>query len=89
MHYQLSSNDLIQIKEGKMKRFAFTVGLVVLAFGVSSYAQTKNESVEQELIKLENELNDAWINRDVAPFDQILADGYMFTDEEGNVLTKA
>jgi ketosteroid isomerase-like protein len=50
---------------------------------------TERVSAEQELIKLENELNDAWINRDIAPFDRILADDYMGTDEEGNVVTKA
>jgi len=72
-----------------MKRFAFAISVAVLAFGLAILAKTQTESVEQELIKLENELNDAWINRDIAPFDRILADDYMGTDEEGNVMTKA
>jgi ketosteroid isomerase-like protein len=72
-----------------MKRIVFAVGLVVLVFGVAILAQTQSESAEQELIRLENELNDAWVNRDIAPLDRILADDYMGTDEEGNVMTKA
>ena len=72
-----------------MKSMAFVVGVVGLVFVAATLAQTQTESAEEELIKLENELNEAWTNRDIAPFDRILADDYMFTDEEGNVLTKA
>jgi ketosteroid isomerase-like protein len=50
-------------------------------------AQT--ESVEQELIKLENEWADAWVNRDVAFFDRIMADDYTWTSPWGEVSTKA
>jgi ketosteroid isomerase-like protein len=51
-------------------------------------AQQKTESVEQELIKLENEWADAWIKRDVAFFDRIEADDYTWTSPWG-VWTKA
>ncbi|GEM_PF-320801 len=72
-----------------MKRSLIAVSVVVSVFGVAFLAQTQTESVQQELIKLENELNDAWVNRDIVPFDRILADDYVGTDEEGNVMTKA
>jgi ketosteroid isomerase-like protein len=72
-----------------MKRFVFAVGVVVLAFGVTILAQTQTESVEQELIRLENEWNDAWVSRDVAVFDKIEADDYFMTTDDGNFITKA
>lgn len=72
-----------------MKRIAHGVGLVVFVFAAAIIAQTQTENAEQQLINLENELNKAWVNRDTAPFDRILADDYMGTDEEGNVITKA
>jgi len=72
-----------------MKRIAIAVSVVGLVFGGVILAQTQTQSVEQELIKLENEANDAWVRRDIVPFDRILADDYTGTDEEGNVMTKA
>jgi ketosteroid isomerase-like protein len=70
-----------------MKRMAFAVGLVVLVFGVPILAQT--ETVEQELIKLENAWADAWIRSDVAFHDRIMADDYTWTSPWGEVFTKA
>ena len=70
-----------------MKHIAFMVGLVVLVFGVPILAQT--ESVEQELIKLENEWADAWIKSDVPFHDRIMADDYTWTSPWGEVFTKA
>jgi ketosteroid isomerase-like protein len=76
-----------------MKRMAFTVSLTVLAFAVAIQAQTpvqtQTESVEQELIKLENEWADAWVKRDAASFDRIIADDYTWTSPWGDVWTKA
>jgi len=75
-----------------MKRTAFAVSLVVLAFAVAvqvqTPAQTETGSVEQELIKLENEWADAWVKSDVAFHDRITADDYTFTCSWG-VWTKA
>jgi ketosteroid isomerase-like protein len=79
-----------------MKRIAFTVSLVVLVFAAASLAQTitfspraKSASVEQELIKLENEWNDATVKRDVAFLDGILANNWTGTDQDGTFLSKA
>jgi len=72
-----------------MRRIVFAFGLVVLVFGVAILAQTQTESVEQELIKLENEWNDAWVNRNIAFFERIYADDFMVTTSDGSVVTRA
>ena len=72
-----------------MKRIAIAVCVACLVFGVALLAQTQIQSVEQELIKLENEWADAWIKSDVAFFDRIMADDYTWTSPWGEVLTKA
>lgn len=50
---------------------------------------TERLSVEQELIKLENEWAEAWVKSDVAFHDRIMADDYMWTSPWGWVTTKA
>jgi ketosteroid isomerase-like protein len=72
-----------------VKHFVFAVGLVILAFGVAILTQTQTESVEQELIKLENEWADAWVKSDIAFHDWIMADDYTWTSPWGWVVTKA
>ena len=76
-----------------MKRIAIAVSLVVLVLAIAvqaqTPAQTKSGGVEQELIKLENEWADAWVKRDVAFFDRIIADDYTWTSPWGEVWTKA
>jgi len=49
----------------------------------------QTESVEQELIKLENESNDAWLRRDVEAYARLLADDYLETGPDGDMATKA
>jgi ketosteroid isomerase-like protein len=49
----------------------------------------QTESVEQELIKQENEWADAWVKSDVAFYDRITADDYTWTSPWGWVATKA
>jgi ketosteroid isomerase-like protein len=76
-----------------MKLITFAVSVVVLVLAVAvqaqTSAQTKSGGVEQELMKLENEWADAWVKMDVAFFDRIEADDYMYTACEGSVWTKA
>jgi ketosteroid isomerase-like protein len=72
-----------------MKRIAFAVSVAVLVFGVAVLAQTQSESVEQELLKLEQQWTDALVKPDLAFLDRIKADDYTFTDHEGSVWTKA
>jgi len=72
-----------------MKRIAIAVSVAVLVFGAGILAQTQSESVEQELIKLENGWNDAAVKHDWAFLDQFLADDYIGTDSDGTLYTKA
>jgi len=72
-----------------MNRIAIAVSVVGLVFGGVILAQTQTESVEQELIKLENEWADAWAKQDVAFFERIEADDYTYTSPSGEVWTKA
>jgi len=72
-----------------MKRIVFAVGLVVLTFGAAILPQTQTESVEQELIKLEKETNDAWVKHDVEAYARLLADDYLCTGPDGDIITKA
>lgn len=71
-----------------MKRIAFAVSLAVLVFGVAVLAQTQTESVEQELIKLENEWGEAIVKGDEALIDRIIADEYIGISD-GSVFTRA
>jgi ketosteroid isomerase-like protein len=72
-----------------MKRFAIAVGVAVLVFGVAVLAKTQTASVEQELLKLENEWAKSVVKLDLAFMERILADDYTWTDPEGNIHTKA
>lgn len=72
-----------------MKRSAIAISVAVLFLGVTIVAQTQTESVEQELIKIENGWVEAELKKDVALLDRILADDFTDTDSEGNVMTKA
>jgi ketosteroid isomerase-like protein len=49
---------------------------------------TKSVSVEQELVKLENEWAEAWVKHNVAFFERIEADDYTWTSPQGEVWTK-
>jgi ketosteroid isomerase-like protein len=66
---------------------------VVLGVAASSQvfgqANPKGSPVEQVLIKLENDWNDASMKRDVVVLGRILADDYIFTDPDGVMFTRA
>ena len=76
-----------------MKRNAFAISFIVLIFAAAIISQTiaqpKSGSAEQELIKLENEWNEAYLKRDLAALDRLEADGIVQTDSDGNVFTKS
>jgi hypothetical protein len=76
-----------------MKRIAIAVCVIVLVFAAAIIAQTavqpKSGSVEQELIKLENELGNALAKRDAASINRLLADDCMGTESDGSVWDKA
>ncbi len=76
-----------------MKRFVIAVSVVALVFAVAvraqSPAQQKSGGSEQEIIKLEKETGDAMVKRDVAFFDRVTTDDFIWTDADGNIWTKA
>ena len=71
-----------------MKRIGIAVCVVVLVFGVGSLAQQKSGSVEQELMKLEQDWTNANVKADVAFLDRILADDWTAADQDGTVYNK-
>jgi ketosteroid isomerase-like protein len=78
-----------------MKAILATV-VLVLAVSCQVFAQAKpaapakSASVEQELIKLENDWNNALVKRDVAVLSRILADDWTTIDpDDGTIMTKA
>ncbi len=73
-----------------MKRIAIGISVVGLVFGMAILAQTQTESVEQELIKLENEWMEAGFKHDIASIEKL---GRMMADEfimtfDGSIFTK-
>ena len=70
--------------------------VLVLAVSCQVFAQAKpaapakSGSVEQELIKLENDWNNATVKRDVAALSRLKADDYTAIDpDDGTIKTKA
>jgi ketosteroid isomerase-like protein len=76
-----------------MKCIVFSVSVAVLVMAIAVQAQTPAQSqtgsVEQELMKLENEWADAWVKSDVAFNDRIMSDDFTWTSPGGEVWTKA
>jgi ketosteroid isomerase-like protein len=69
--------------------------VLVLAMSCQLFAQAKpaapakSVSVEQELIKLENDWNNASVKRDVAALSRIITDDWTVVNPEGTVVNKA
>jgi ketosteroid isomerase-like protein len=83
-------------RTGFMKRIAIAICVVVLVFTVAILAQTtqttfkpRGGSAEQELIKLEKEWSEAYVQRDLAALDRLEAADIVQTDSDGNVFTKS
>ena len=51
--------------------------------------QEKSSSDEQQVIQIEHEWIDAFVQADTETLERILADDFIFTDPAGNILTKA
>jgi ketosteroid isomerase-like protein len=66
-----------------------------LAVACQAFAQAKpaapapSASVEKELIKLENDWNDAMVKRDMAALNRVMADDWTIIDPDGVIETKA
>lgn len=66
-----------------------TVSAMLLMLGQTLATQTNPNSVEQELIQLKHDWGKAYVQRDAALLDRILADDFTVTDAEGVTTTKA
>jgi hypothetical protein len=65
------------------------VGVVfAIAVQAQTPAQTETGSVEQELIKPENEWSNSSVKPDLAFIDRVLPDDYTGTEDNSNVITK-
>ena len=67
--------------------------VMVLAVSCQAFAQAKpapapSASVQNELIKLENDWNNALVKRDAAALSRILADDWTIIDPDGIIMTK-
>ena len=73
-----------------MKRILpLTSGLAILSALLVVAAASKNETVEQEILKIERQWIDASVKGDIAALDKIEADDYIIIDPSGTISTKA
>lgn len=77
-----------------MKRFFAAAALIfaVTAFAASQTEQKlteKNLKIKQELIKLEEQWHNAYLQRDAEPLERILADEYIAVGGNGRSINKA
>ena len=60
--------------------------LIILA-AVSVLAQTSND--EQEILRIHNSVDQAFIKQDIAVFEGVMADDYIYTDPLGRTFNRA
>lgn len=65
------------------------VAVIVLATASFAPSQTRRSNIEQMIMQMEREWADAYVKRDAATLDRILANDFMDTDGNGNVQNKA
>ena len=71
--------------------------IMALAFVMASFAEaqtqnqqpTRNTEVERELLRVEREWLDAYVRRDAAAMNRVIADDYMLTYDTGQTVNKA
>src|ERR1051326_5071982 len=74
-----------------MKELFISLWMVVAACQLSfaqSGARVLLTNDEQEIVKVQNSLIDAYLHHDYAVLDRVLADDYIFIDDDGFVLNK-
>jgi ketosteroid isomerase-like protein len=71
-----------------MMKSIYGVAVMLLLAGHHTEAQTLN-AAEQEVLKVENDWNQALVKRDTASLQQFYADEYLYTDPDGLVWDKA
>ena len=74
-----------------MKKILVVFAMVVIAFSSLAFAESKGKhsSTEKALMKIEQDLLDAFLKGDWALFERYLAPGFVFTAPDGNFQDKA
>ena len=70
-----------------MNRYLLVTGLAL--FMVMAVGAQSQKSVEQEILKLENDWSTAWQKKDATFLQKLFADEYLSTDQDGNTFTKS
>ena len=66
-----------------MKKLLIATAMLVV-FGTLGYGQ----DVERPIMKMEQEMTDGVVKKDLTSFEKYLADGAVFTDPDGGLMTK-
>jgi ketosteroid isomerase-like protein len=73
-----------------MKRILpLTPAIVILSALLAIAAASKDDTVQQEIMKIERQWIDASVKADIATLDKIEADDYIVIDPTGTISTKA
>jgi len=71
-----------------MKRNLIAVGLLVVVCFVAMQAQVPN-ATEQEVLRVEQAQNDAFLKKDRATYERLLADDYVYIHSNGSMTNRA
>jgi ketosteroid isomerase-like protein len=66
---------------------SLTIILVVIVSTFTAFAQ--NSKDEQQVLKVHNSLNQAFLNKDITVFERVLADDYVYSGQNGKMSNRA
>jgi len=69
-------------------RKILVVAVIVLTTATLAASQTKRSNIEQMIMQMEREWTDAYVKRDAATLDRLLASDFMDIDPEGKTQNK-
>ena len=81
-------NLLLSNKENILAKNLFAIALIYVAFS-TSFGQTKNNKMTNEILKLEEKFAQAIIKNDVSAVEKILANDWIIVNSDGRVIDRA
>jgi uncharacterized protein (TIGR02246 family) len=69
-----------------MKNIILIAALVIIST-FAAFAQTSKD--EQEILKIHNGLDQAFLKKDIAPFERVMADDYVYSNPYGKMMNRA
>jgi uncharacterized protein (TIGR02246 family) len=69
-----------------MKNIILIAALVIVST-FAAFAQTSKD--EQEILKIHNGLDQAFLKKDIAPFERVMADDYVYSNPYGKMMNRA